>query len=131
MPHVSRIKLDKKVEEKLINTLDLTLIKLTKEEEMKGFLTSLLTPTERLMLAKRLAMVILLKRGMSESKIRNTLKVTRATVDRMQLYLEVRGEGYDPVLSKLENEEIVKELKIILEKLANYSIRAAGGYVKF
>lgn len=130
MPHISRIKLDKKTENKLIKTLELVFTKITREEEMRGFLLSLLTPTERLMLAKRLAIIILLREGVPESRVATTLHVTRITVSRMQLFLEARGQGYEIALKILKKEKLIQELKTILLKLASYSVRAAGGYVK-
>lgn len=129
MPHVSKVKLDQKIEKDLIKTLEFVLTKLTKEEEMNRFLLSLLTPTERLMLAKRLAMTVLLKENLPDSHISATLKVTRATITKMQLFLEARGQGYDYALKKLENEEIIREFKGILIKLARYAVRAAGGRI--
>jgi uncharacterized protein YerC len=130
MPHVSRNKLDKKVEDNLTKTLELVLTRLTKEEEVKGFLLSLLSPTERLMLAKRLAVAILLKEGLTDSRISITLNVTRDTVSRMRLFLEARGEGYDFALKKLQDEKLMQDLKKLLLNLAAYTTRAAGGRVK-
>ena len=130
MPHVSQRQLDKKVEKELLKTLDLVLTKLTKEEEMQSFLLSLTTPTEKLMLAKRLAMIILLKEGYSQSQIAAMLHVTRGTVFKMQLFMEARGQGYDLALQKIQNEKAMQELKGALVKLAGYTIRAAGGRVK-
>lgn len=130
MPHVSRIKLDKKAERNLIKNLSLILAKIKKEEEMNIFLISLLTPTERLMLAKRIAIIILLKEGVSESHIASALHVTRVTVSRLQFFWEARGEGYGIALKILENEKLMKEFRDGLLKLVAYSIRAAGGYVK-
>ncbi len=127
MPHVSRVKLDQRIEKDLIKTLEFVLTRLTREEEMNGFLLSLMTPTERLMLAKRLAMIILLKENLSDSHISATLKVTRGTVSRMQLFLEARGKGYEFALKKLQNEKVVQELKGALINLAGYAVRAAGG----
>ena len=129
MPHVSRFKLDHKVEKDLIKTLEFVLAKLTKEEEMSEFLLALMTPTERLMLAKRLAMIIMLKENLPDSHISATLNVTRGTVSRMQLFLEARGKGYDNALQKLQNERIIKELKGVLVKLASYTVRSAGGRI--
>ena len=131
MPHVSKIKLTKIEEEKLIQSFSLVMAKISIVSEMESFLGSILTKTERVMLAKRLAIVILLKEGISQTSICNTLNVTQATVSRMQLFLEARGdEGYGVALKKLENEKVLKEFKVLLVKIAGYSIRAAGGYVK-
>lgn len=130
MPHVSRNKLTKTVENQLTTTLELVLARIAKEEEMKDFLLSLLTPTERIMLAKRLAIIILLKEGLPESHIADALHVTRITVSRMQLFLEARGKGYEIALQVLQNEKVMQDIKTLLLKLAGYAVRAAGGRVK-
>jgi len=130
MSHVSKRRLGEKQEKELIRNFDLVLIKISKEIEMQGFLEALLTPTERIMLAKRLAIVVLLKEGIPQSTISNILSVTQATVSRMQLFLEARGGGYDVALKKLASEKVLNEFKKYLLKIANYSVRAAGGYVK-
>lgn len=130
MPHVSRIKLDKKTERNLIRNLSLILARIKKEDEMNSFLFSLLTPTEQLMLAKRIAIIILLKEGVAESHISSALHVTRVTVSRLQFFWEARGGGYGIALKVLENEKLMREFKDGLLKLVAYSIRAAGGYVK-
>jgi uncharacterized protein YerC len=129
MPQVSRIKLDKKAEDQLVKTLELVLAKLSREEEMKDFLLSLLTPTERIMLAKRLAMTILINEGLSDSNISSSLNLTRATISKMRLFLEVRGEGFKHALRKLENEKAMQELKGVLAGLTRYAVRAAGGRI--
>lgn len=130
MPHLSRFKLSKKAEEELIKNLELVLTKLSKEEEMKGFLLSLLTSTERLMLAKRLAMAVLIKEGVPESHIADTLHVTRETVSRMQLFLEARGKGYESAFRKLKNDKLLKEFKLFLIDLARYVALASHTKVK-
>ncbi len=130
MPHVSRNKLTKTVENQLTTTLELVLARISKEEEMKDFLLSLLTPTERVMLAKRLAIIILLKEGLPESHIAEALHVTRITVSRMQLFLEARGKGYEIALQVLQDEKVMQDIKTLLLKLAGYAVRAAGGRVK-
>src|SRR3989344_5126924 len=125
MPHISKRKLDKTKEKELIRSFDLVLVKISNEKEMQDFLGSLLTSTERIMLAKRLAIAILLKEGISQDRISSILNVTQATVSRMQLFLEVRGQGYNIAFKKLTSEKILAEFKKYLLKIANYSIRAA------
>jgi len=130
MPHVSRIQLNKRVEEKLIDSLEIVLTKASKKDEMNKFLFSLMTHTEKLMLAKRLAVVVLLKEGLTQSEISRALNLTRVTVNKMELLLETRKEGYNIALRILAEEKLLAEFKDILVKLTKYSIRAAGGYVK-
>ena len=130
MPQVSRIKLDKKAEKQLIDTLELIFSKVSKKDEMNSFLSSLLTPTEKLMLAKRIAVVVLLNEGLNDSQIASSLNITRITVSKMRYFIEARGDGYKIVHKVLRNENLLKEFKNVLVKLVNYTVRASAGYVK-
>lgn len=130
MPHVSRIKLEKNAEKKLIDTMKLVLSKISETEKMNLFLDSLLTSTEKLMLAKRLAVVVLIKEGLNDSQIASSLHLTRITVTKMRYFLEARGEGFETAIKILHSEKIYNDFKKLLEGLAKYTIRAAGGYVK-
>lgn len=130
MPHVSRIKLDKKAEKRLIDTLELIFSKISKKDEMNSFIASLLTPTEKLMLAKRLAVAVLLKEGLNDSQIASSLNLTRITVSKMRYFIEARGEGFKIALKVLRDEKLLNEFKKALIKLVNYTVRASTGYVK-
>lgn len=130
VPHVSKRKLKSKTERDLIQSLHIVLSRIGNKKDMETFLFSLLSKTEQLMLAKRLAIVVLIKSGIPESTIASTLYVTRETVARMRYLLELRGNGYEVALRKLENEKMFQLFKKSLISLARYAIRAAGGYVK-
>lgn len=130
MPHVSRIKLPLKEEKELINALKVCFMRIEKVEKMDKFLDSIFTETERVMLAKRLAIVVMLKENFQESDIANSLHVTRVTVERIKHNLEAHWQGFEFALEALEKEKRLKLLKKVLISLARYSIRAAGGYVK-
>lgn len=131
MPHVSRYKLPKKIEQELIKNLNLVLSTISKHEDMLTFLNALLTDTEKLMLAKRLAIIILISEGLPDSHIATKLNVTRMTVAKMRYFYEARGKkGYGVALSKIASDKRLQVFKTFLIKLAAYSIRAAGGYVK-
>lgn len=130
MPHVSKRKLKPQTEKELTRTLEIVLSGIKAKEEMNLFLLSILSDTEKVMLAKRLAIVVLLKENIPESTIADILHVTRETVARLRYSLELRGQGYEIALKELEKENILKQFKKVLISLARYSIRAAGGYVK-
>jgi uncharacterized protein YerC len=130
MPHVSRNKLSKQAEEALIKNLNLVLVQIQKNEEMLGFIEALLTETEKLMLAKRLAMIVLLEEGLPDTQIADILHVTRITVAKMRYFYEARGQGFKVALDKLKKQEQFNQFKKLLVSLAGYSIRAAGGRVK-
>ncbi|MBM3209444.1 hypothetical protein FJZ40_04100 [Candidatus Shapirobacteria bacterium] len=126
MPQVSRRKLSAKTENNLLGNLDLVLGHLTKTEEISAFLESLLTKTERLMVAKRLAVAILLNENFSEAQIAEALHLTRMSVSRMRYYLESHGQGYQFALREINKQKVFQVFKKFLIDLAAYSIRAAG-----
>ncbi len=130
MPQVSRYKLTKKTEKQLIDNLNLVFSSISRQEEMFQFLEVFLTDTEKLMLAKRLAMVILLSENLSDTEISSTLHVTRMTVAKMRYFMEARGSGFAIALSKIASEKQLQAFKKFLISLTRYTIRAAGGYVK-
>lgn len=130
MPHVSRKSLPKKTEIELINSLKIVVKRTTKNDEIEKLISSLLTRTEKLMISKRLAIVVLLKEGVPEQDIADGLNVTRETVERLNLISQVRGEGYEVAIKKLKDEKVYEQFKKTLMSLARYAIRAAGGYVK-
>lgn len=130
MPHVSKNQLNKKVEKELLELLEIVLTKTGNREKMNNFLLSLLSRTERLMLAKRLGTVLMLRSGASETEIAGTLHITRETVSRLSLLLQLKGSGYDVATAALEKEKIFQSFKKAAVSLARYSIRAASGYVK-
>lgn len=129
MPHVSKRRLDKKTEDKLLDSLQTVLGNLSKEDG-KEFMFSLLSETERLMLAKRLGIIVLLKEKVPESQIAIALHVTRETVARMHNYLALKEKGYNIALKKLAREKASEEFKAFLLELVKYAARAAGGRVK-
>ena len=85
MPHISKKLLEK---EKFLN-IHRQLLKIISEFSRSGntktIFNTLLTKTEKLMLAKRLAIIIMLDQKESIYAIENTLKVSPSTVARMSL----------------------------------------------
>ena len=130
MPHVSRYKLSKKAEEELVKNLNFALTHIGDGDEMVSFLNSLLTSTEKVMLSKRLALIILIDEGLDDSKIADILHMTVNTVAKMRMFYELKGQGFKIALKKLEEKKQLENFKKLLISLARYSIRAAGGYVK-
>lgn len=130
MPQVSQNKLDKKQEQELLKTFHLILAHISRVEDMQQFLLSFLTPTEQVMLAKRLAVVLMLKQGNSDTEISQALHITRMTVSKLRYLVEARPESFDITNRVLQNEELRLAIKQILLDLGSYAARAAGGRVK-
>ena len=88
MPHVSQKTLKPQVFRKMSDGFMRITAALGKESNARSFLGELLTDTERVMLAKRLAAIVMLCRGYSGYKIRIALKLSASTVARLQGHME-------------------------------------------
>lgn len=130
MTQISRHKLPKKLEKELLDNLDSIFVSINKKDEMVSFLSALFTDVEKLMLAKRIALIIMVNEGFNDTEIANALHLTRITVAKTRYFFESRGEGYKIALQKRQNAQDVEAVKELLVSLARYSIRAAGGTVK-
>ena len=129
MPHISRKKLPDEVLQQIINSFLFVLTDIKDKETMAQFLNSFLSKTEKIMLAKRLAMAFLLSEDIEETKIAQTLNVTQSTVSIMKLRLASKGAGYQQAIAKIKKQKVLEELKILALKIASYGIRAAGGRI--
>ena len=110
MAQVSKYPLKKEVEEKIFEILLKTIADLKKPEEVNEFLEDFLSPVEKIMLAKRLAIAILLAKGYDYRGIREVLKVTPGTVAGVNLKLKYGGRGYKRVVEKFLREEKIEKL---------------------
>jgi len=83
MPHVSKKRIKKEVATELADQF-LTFLSITQSKaEARILANELLSQTERVMLAKRLAIVVLLVRGYSFTQIGESLGVTPQTITRV------------------------------------------------
>ena len=112
MPHVSSRKLDKTLSKKLWHQLQKTFEDAGSKQATSHLISELLTQTERVMFAKRLAIMFLLDRGVPQHIIVKELSVSNSTVTRFSLKLE---EGkFDRVLKIADKENILVALEKFL-----------------
>ena len=123
MPRVSPRPLKKEIEKEITANLDWTFSQLKSEPVAKDFLEDFLTAEERLMLAKRLAVVYLLKEGFSYGKISEALKITPVTIGKIRLISKsVKPRTLD-VLNRMGNRFSLKSAgKDFLEALKDLGI---------
>lgn len=129
MTHVSKKKLPEKILQQIIDSFLLVLTDIKSKEEMIEFLNSFLSETEKVMLAKRLAIAYLLNEKVEETIIAEILNVTQSTVSRMKLLLQTRGNDYQLAITKIKKQKTLEELKVLALKLASYAARTAGGRI--
>lgn len=78
---------------------------LENREEVKNFFRDLLTPSESLMLARRIAVAKMLLAGATYEEIRNKLKVGHDNIKSVYRWLYDGFGGYDLALKKLAKKK--------------------------
>lgn len=121
MPHLSSIELDKKLSDKLFNDLLDILNRSRKIELMSGVINELLTETEKLMLAKRIAIVLLLNANTPQSSIADILKVSTSTIAKTSLKMEQGRYRFILNTSKKDKDDFERII---------YDIMTVGGLMR-
>ena len=118
MPHVSSKKLNKDFSEKLFRDLIDIFGKAQDKKLLSAVLGELFTSTEKIMVAKRVAIVLMLASKTPQHRVVEILKVSPTTVAKASLGIEI-GK-YKTIL------QVSKKEKINLEKIV-WNILTAGG----
>jgi uncharacterized protein YerC len=96
--------LPKGVEGQILNTLYQLLADLKNPKEAKLFLEEILTPTELIIFAKRLAAACYLAEGATYQKIKDNLGLSSATIAGIEQNLK-KSAGFALALKKIEAEK--------------------------
>ena len=115
MPHVSRKKLKKKVFIKIGDELSDIIARANSSNNLDWLFKELITSTERVMLAKRLAIFLMLEKKYSFRAIARTLKVTLQTVVRF--WKKIKAPNYKPLLKRVEKNKSGGRFLQDLEKM--------------
>lgn len=77
--------------------------------ELNDFLDDLLSPAEKSMLAKRIAIAyMIIEDKYSYEDIIKTLKVSDGTVAKVNSVLLLKGKGYKKIIGKMRTKKIIK-----------------------
>lgn len=126
MAQVSRLFLSKNLYERIFEIFFKSILKLKNKKEAEEFFNDLLTPTERIVLAKRLAIAMLLAKDYDYRTIRSILHVSPPTIAHVKNTLKRSGTGYRKTIGRLMREEKTKEL--LLEILGDFAgLGSLGG----
>ncbi len=127
MPRVSQNKLSKRAEEEILQTLFTSLAKARDEHSIAVVLKDLLTPSEHIMIAKRLMIALFLQRGYRYGKICRLLKVSHMTVNLVARELVKGGSGYKLAVSLIEQESRVEKMLGALDAIFGVVISPIKG----
>lgn len=111
VPQVSKRTLDKDIEERMFEIFWEAVAGLKKPAEVKEFLKDTLGPTEQIMLAKRLAIAVLLSKDYGYEDICSMLKVSNSTVSKIALWLHADKKGLKKVIKRIVAKKSFKKLE--------------------
>ena len=112
MPHVSKKKLEEEQVEDLFLQIVYVLERATKRGELRPVLKQLLTPTEKVMLAKRLAVISMLSQDIPIFDIAENLSMSPSTIDLMSLKFET-GSYSELIKHGLKRTDIADVIRMI------------------
>ena len=92
-------------------------------EAVKLFLRDLLTPSERIMLGRRIIIARLLIAGESYDEIGETLRVGFTTIRRVHRWLEDQFPGFEQAIAEMEKEFKSRSRKMPLQPFSAAWVR--------
>ncbi len=118
MTQVSRYPISTKVADRIFEVFLKTLVEIKNNKEADQFISDLLTPTEKIMLAKRLAIAFLLEKGYDYRTIQKIIRVSSPTIASVNTARKYGSEGYKRLVSKIIREEkLISFFDETIEKL--------------
>lgn len=128
MAQVSKYPISKEIYDRIFEIFLYTLINIRDKREAEEFTSSLLSPVERIMLAKRLAIAFLLEKGYEYREIQKIIRVSLPTIASVSFVKQYGGEGYKKVVRKIIKEEKINDLleKSVL-KVLDFPAKATKG----
>lgn len=108
MTQVSKYPISKSIFDRIFEIFLRTFIKIKNKEQADQFISNLLTPTEKIMLAKRLAIAFLLEKNYDYRTIQSIIRVSSPTITSVSMSLKYGSEGYRKLIA-----EIIKEEKLV------------------
>jgi len=101
---LSKKKISQRVERQIFNIFYQVIADIRNPQEAKTFLEDILTKAELEALTKRLAVALFLEKGRSYDNIKNTLRVSSATVATVAEQMK-KGKGFEIALKKIKAGE--------------------------
>src|SRR3989344_3553182 len=128
MSQVSKYPISQAVAQRIFDVLIKSLIKISNTAEAQNLASDLFSPSEKIMLAKRLGIAFLLMKGYQYREIRNILKVSLATIASVSTSLNYGKNGYKAILEKIAREEKLEEFFMgIAEKILSIPAKSSKG----
>ncbi len=129
MSQVSKYPISKLVADRIFDVFIKTLVSVKNKNEADDFADDLFSPTEKIMLAKRLAIAFLLIKGYQYREISKVLRVSLGTIASVNLSLNHGKGSYRKILDRIAREENLEEFfgKIVEKLLSLPAASSKGG----
>lgn len=102
---ISKKKINPKIQKEINDMFAQVIADIGNKEDALIFINDFLTDTEKVALAKRLAIIFYLDKGMSYQQIRKEIGVSSATIASVQSCIEQKSPGFLLSLQYLKAEE--------------------------
>ncbi len=114
MSKVSTFKIDKELENQIVNQFWNFLGKVNNSKTSSEFFSDFLTTSEKIMLSKRFATLILLSRDKTPTEIQNSIHVTFSTIGSVSAWLKNAKPKIRKLLQKISKE---KDWEVVFDKI--------------
>lgn len=126
MPQVSKYPITQDVYNRIFEIFYQSLAEVRSTAEVKEFIEDFLTPTEQIMLAKRLSIAMLLAKEFDYRAISKILRVSPATIAAVAVFLKHRGKGYWKVVERILRTEKKEDFWQKLDDLLSETVPPKG-----
>lgn len=109
MTQISKKFVSKDIFYELFDNFDYLIVSLKSKEEVFNCFKDLLTKHEKIILAKRIAILLLLTKGLTFLEIRQAIRVSTNTVSRYKKLLDDNSESYKIIIKKMEEFESTRK----------------------
>lgn len=121
MAQISKYPISKNVEKRMYEIFHNVISSLKHSSDIEEFISDLLSPIEKIMLAKRLSIAVLLEKGYSYEDISKILRVTPPTIATVSITLRYRGNGYKKAVQRLLKDE---KINAFFEKIGDLLVES-------
>lgn len=108
MTMVSKYKLRPEVWDRIFDLFSEALLSIKNKDKYNSFLNEFLSPTEKIMLAKRFATAVLLAKGNSYNEISRILHVASATISKMSVRVKYGEKGVNEIVENVLKKDTAK-----------------------
>ena len=120
MTQVSKYPLRKEIEQRMFEVFLDSIGMVTTRDHVQKLIDDLFSPTERVMIAKRLSIALLLLKKYDQRTVAKLLKVSLGTVNKVSLLLQKGSGGFEIVINAILKQEKFNDfLEKIDDTIAN------------